>query len=134
MRAPVWLALSVSVFAAAVVTIAPLLVGAARVEVIVVSGLICVGAGGVAMTPLAFVYSAYPDYRLHAGMAMVALRLLVTLGAGMIYQRWAEPPQQAYMTAMVVWYLALLVMETGLTVYLTRRALGSTAGERELIA
>lgn len=134
MRALVWLVLSVSVLAAAVVTIAPLCVGAALAEVVVASGLICVFAGGIAMTPLAVVYSAYPDYRLHAGMATVALRLLLTLGAGTVYQWWAVPPQRAYMTAMVGWYLTLLVMETGLTVYLARRASGSAAGERELIA
>lgn len=129
-RGFVWLSLAAAVLLAAVVGITPRLVGAnviagAHAEAVVAAAVICITAGWVALTPLVLSMSLFRDYVLQAATASVALRLLVTMAAGAGYLTWASPPKSPFMTAIVGWYLALLVLETAMVVLLTRKQWGS---------
>jgi hypothetical protein len=53
----------------------------------------------------------------------------VTLSVGTAYYAWAQPERSPFMTALVVWYLSLLVVETGMTAYLGRRHWARTGVE-----
>lgn len=128
MRGLVWLTLAALVILAAAVVLTPSLVAAEQGEAAVAAAAICIVAGWLAMVPPVLAVSAFPDYVAQAGAASIGLRLLLTLTLGMAYLSWGDPPRSAFMTALVVWYLALLVVETGATVFLARRLWSPQSG------
>lgn len=100
---------------------APQFTDAATAKAIVAAASICTGAGVLAMMPPLFAVGWQPDYLVQAGLAMMAIRLFLTLAVGWVYLRMASPPENAFYLAMVVCYLVGLGVETALTVSLVRR-------------
>jgi hypothetical protein len=121
MRNAVWLTLVSMLIVAAAVLVVPSVASPLRAEAIVAAVVICVTAGWLAMLPPVLVFERRPDYLLGAGMAMILIRLFVTLVVGWAYLRWTEPDYWTYVTAMVVCYFTLLAVETGATMYMARR-------------
>ncbi len=87
---------------------------------IVAAATICVVIGFFAMIPPALVAPRWPDYMVQAGMGAMVIRLILTLAVGAIYLEMYAPPEQTFMTAMVVCYLLLLAVETGVTMRLVK--------------
>lgn len=82
---------------------------------------ICATAGIVAMAPLAWAASKRPGYLIQAAMAAIVLRLILSLSGGMAYQWWVSPPEGLFITSLGVAYITMLVMETGMVVFITRK-------------
>ena len=120
-RSLIWLTLATLVLLAAVVLLLPKVVAARNAEAMVAAAAICIGAGWLAMVPPVVAVASFPEYVAQAGVVSIGVRLLLTLSIGMGYLSWASPPRHAFMTALAVWYLALLAVETGVTAYLARR-------------
>lgn len=121
MRNVLWLTLAAVVVLGGAVVIVPRLASPLKAEAIVAAMVICVGAGWLAMLPPLLVAGKQAEYLMGAGLAMILIRLFVTLGLGFAYLRWADPEYAAFVTAMVVCYLTLLVAETGVTALMARR-------------
>jgi hypothetical protein len=88
---------------------------------IVAAGAICYGAGVLALTPPALIARRRPDWLIHAGLGAMIIRLFVTLGAGMTYLHGFAPPRRVFFNALVVGYLVILAVETGIVIGLVRR-------------
>ncbi len=121
MRTLLWFSLIGLVALGAVFVAAPRMADAERASAMIAAASICLSAGLIAMVPAAVVAPRWPDYIMQAGMGAMVIRLFLTLGVGMLYLKWYTPPTSTFMTAMVVCYLLLLAVETGVTLRLVKR-------------
>ncbi len=121
MRTLLWFSLVGFLALGAVVLAAPRMADAERASAMIAAASICLLAGLIAMVPPAVVAPRWPDYIMQAGMGAMVIRLFLTLGVGMLYLKWYTPPTSTFMTAMVVCYLLLLAVETGVTLRLVKR-------------
>jgi len=104
-----------------VVMVVPEIIPGSNASAVTAAAVICVGAGLLAIVPPTLVVQRHPDYLIQAGLGAMAVRLLLTLGSGAAYFMVYAPPQNLFMSAMVVGYLAVLAVETGVTVHLVKR-------------
>lgn len=105
---------------------APVYWPAAEAEALVAAAAICLIAALAAMVPVAWANARSPKLLNEAGLAAMGLRMFLTLGAGGAYWAMADPPKSFYLKSMAAWYLALLAVETGVIVFVTRRHWGAT--------
>ena len=126
-RGIVWLTLATTAVLALIVSQVPRFVSLDNAEAVIVSAVICVAAGWVALIPPVVAFAAYQQYVAQAGVASIGLRLLLTLVVGMVALKWSRLPQEPFLNAMTYWYLILLVVETVLIAVLAQRGSKSTS-------
>ncbi len=121
MRTLVWFSLGGLLALGAVVVAAPRMASPEQASAMIAAAAICLSAGLIAMIPPAVVAARWTDYIIQAGMAAMVVRLFLTLGLGLLYLKWYAPPMSTFLTAMVICYLLLLAVETGVTISLVKR-------------
>ncbi len=85
------------------------------------AALICWGAAILAAVPLGITATWYPRHAPLAAFAGTAIRLLATGGAALAYQTWARPELVSFLLCILGVYLMLLLIETGLIVWIVLR-------------
>ena len=120
MRTLLWVILVSGIALGGIIFAAPRLVEPPAASAIVAAACICLAAGLVALIPLMLVAPRWPDYLMQAGMGAMVIRLFLTLGVGAVYLRAYAPLKTTFMMAVVVFYLILVVAETGIAVRLVK--------------
>ncbi|MCB9853852.1 MAG: hypothetical protein H6819_12200 [Phycisphaerales bacterium] len=82
---------------------------------------ICGGAALVALIPMAVVAPRYPGHIGEAALAGTVIRLLVTMGAFVVYQVLYQPHMTSFLFWAPVFYLVLLAIETTFGVLAVKR-------------
>ncbi len=98
-----------------IVSTAPQLFGPENGRAVIVAAVVCLGAAIPAVAIPLLLIPANPSWLVEAGMGSMVARMLLTGAAGWLAYRVFDPPQGAYLNAMSVCYLTLLVIETGIT-------------------
>lgn len=121
MRFFLWFTLIGMAMLAIVGLSAPGFLEATSASAVTVAAAICLVAAVIALLPLALVAPRFPDYLVQAGMGAMLIRLFLSLGGGALYLYVFAPPKGLFMTAMVIFYLVMLVAETAVTLRLVHR-------------
>ena len=121
MRTLIWFNLLGFVALLALTRVAPRYWEPDSARAVSAAAVICFGAALLALVPMAVIAPRRSEWLLHAGMATIAIRLLVTLSAGAAYVTWLSPPPTVFMNAMVACYLPLLAIETAIAIRLGNR-------------
>ena len=121
MRTLCWFSLGGLLALGTMVVVAPRMAGPEQASAMIAATAICLSAGLIALIPPAVVVPRWTEYAIQAGMAAMVVRLFLTLGLGLLYQKWYAPPMSTFLTTMVICYLLLLVVETGVTISLVKR-------------
>ena len=95
--------------------------GSAGLTSLHAAAVICLLGAVLATVPLGLAATYWRPYAPHAAFAGTAVRLLSTAGLALVYLAYAEPAQSAFLVCLVAIYLLLLLVETGLIVYIVRR-------------
>lgn len=85
------------------------------------AALICWLGAVLAALPLGMAATWAPQQAPMAAFAGTAIRLLVTGGLALAYQMWAQPQLASFLACLLVLYLVLLLIETGLIVWIVLR-------------
>jgi hypothetical protein len=85
------------------------------------AAVICLAGALLAAIPLGLAATYWPTYAPHVAFAGTAVRLLSSAALALAYQTYAQPALSSFLACLVAVYLLLLVVETGLIVYIVRR-------------
>lgn len=92
---------------------------------------ICMAAGLIAAAPLPLVAAMSRTNLGYAVFAGTVIRLLATMAMMVGYQMTSAPHMRSFLSWMVILYLVLLAVETGMGVALVRRTAGAGARGKE---
>jgi hypothetical protein len=96
--------------------------GSEGVRSMMAIAVICMAAALIGIMPLAWASMFKPAYIGQTALVGTVIRLLLTTAGVFGYQTFMHPQPGAFLFWAVVFYLLLLAVETGFSVYLTRRA------------
>ncbi len=82
---------------------------------------ICLGAAIMGGLPIGIVAPRWPSYIGQAVLAGTTIRLLLTAGIGLAYQKLTAPDMSSYMLWAGVFYLSLLAVEASFGILAVRR-------------
>jgi hypothetical protein len=105
--------------------------GTSGSEALMAAGVICWIAAVLAALPIGWTATHHPEHTAPVALAGTGIRLLGTAAIGLGYQFVAQPNRTAFMACILVVYMAALLAETIMIVYIVQRVPASTASKTE---